>query len=341
MYNTDNIGIGNDTTLTDTTINHHCQCLITLNTRFRQNAIDTNPNIKDLEDFHYKFAESLKRHIAFPETIQQGNEGTCAAAAIQKYLAENFPDDYIDCAISLAETREYKNWNLKIPDDVYIGSINESMLNNANKGHHNYIHEGIEYTSIDYFIQAAIQNWYNDKRREKGYKVPSYNPCIDGGDSSGDGMKFGYVKRFLNENINKQFESPLSSVAYCDTTIMSYDRLMDLTTLYDPELYTYVASVAIKQDTNGTYSFITSEHENHLLEIRGVNNGYIDCWTWGKNGTTSTKGCYLQKLMIIKKTEIGIQEKRAKEQLSCNCATCSNAGCDSCSSSLTYCLVNN
>lgn len=208
-------------------------------------------------------------------------------------------------------------------------------MNNANKGHNDYNQKGIDYTSVDYFIQAAIQNWYNDKRRERGYKVPSYNPCLDCGDSIGDGMRFGYVEKFLNENVYKQFGSPLS-VPYYESTIISYDILRDLTIQYDPELYSYLAGVAIKQDTNGTYSFTTSEQANHLLEIRGVSNGYIDCWTWGQNGTTSTKGCYLQELMIIKKTEIGIQEKRTKEQLSCNCATCSNAGCDSCSSSLTY-----
>ena len=194
LVNTDSIGIGDETTPTDTATNHRCQCLVTFSTRARLNAIDKNPRIVDLEDLHYKFAESLKRHIAFPETIQQGNEGTCAAATIQKYLAENFPDDYIDCAINLAETGQYQKWKLKIPNDVYIGAINESILNNANKGHNDYNQKGIDYTSVDYFIQAAIQNWYNDKRRERGYKVPSYNPCLDCGDSIGDGMRFGYPK---------------------------------------------------------------------------------------------------------------------------------------------------
>lgn len=326
LCNTDSIGTEVETTQTDTATYHHCLCLITFNTRSRQNAIDNNPQMEAINDKFYNFAKSLKRHIAFPETIQQGNHETCVSAALQKYLAENFPDDYIDCAISLAETREYKKWNLKIPETSYIDIISETDIINGNKNYEDCVQKGIEYTSIDMLFQTAIQNWYNDKKREQGHKTPVYCPFVD---DVGVGINFKYAKVFLTENVYQRFNSPLS-VEYYQPYITSYEQLENIMTQYDPELYNYMASVAIKQYTNGTYSFTISEKANHMLEITGTNNGYINCWTWGRNGITSEKNCYIHRLMVLKRSEIGIQEKITKQQLSCNCEYCTNNGSDSC-----------
>ena len=187
-------------TITSPTTNSHmCTCLVNLNSKIRINSIDSDPKMKALSKSHYKLAESLKRHIAFPETIQQGNNSTCVAATVQKYLAENFPDDYIDCVISLAETGRYDKWNLKIPEECYLDRIDSIDLERENQEHAEYHQKGIDYTSADMLIQTAIQNWGNEKLRQKGKIVQNYNPVVDDGDSYTAGMTLSSAKIFYKK----------------------------------------------------------------------------------------------------------------------------------------------
>ena len=320
---------------TDSDGYHKCPCLISFTTQNLISSIDNNQMLNELNDNYWGLTEALKRQVAFPETIQQGNNGTCVAATLQKYLAENYPNDYIDCVTSLAETGRYEKWNLTIPEECCLDRIDTTDLEWENQGHAEYYQNGIDYTSVDMLIQTAIQNWRNEKLRQRGKKMPNYNPVTDDGDSFAVGMTLNYAKDFLQENVYGSFGGPLS-VEETIPFVTSYNQLEYLTSQYSPDSYTFIASVAVEQQNNGTYSFTTSKLANHMVEITGTKDGYINCWTWGKNGTTSTRNDYIYELMVLKKTDAGKQLETAKQQLSCNCATCSNTGCDSCSDSLYY-----
>lgn len=55
-----------------------------------------------------EFVNALLRDLAFPEDIDQGDKGTCAAAAIQMELARKDPVKYLDMATTLAEGQSYR-----------------------------------------------------------------------------------------------------------------------------------------------------------------------------------------------------------------------------------------
>ncbi|MGE3724814.1 MAG: hypothetical protein AB7I41_04635, partial [Candidatus Sericytochromatia bacterium] len=54
------------------------------------------------------FLNGLLRDVAFPEDIDQGDKGTCAAAAIQMELTRKDPVKYLDLATTLAEGKSFK-----------------------------------------------------------------------------------------------------------------------------------------------------------------------------------------------------------------------------------------
>jgi hypothetical protein len=54
------------------------------------------------------YLNGLLRDLAFPEDIDQGDKGTCAAAAIQMELARKDPVKYLDLASTLAEGKSFR-----------------------------------------------------------------------------------------------------------------------------------------------------------------------------------------------------------------------------------------
>ena len=108
---------------TDSIGYHRCPCMITANAKFYLNDIDNDPKWDNLNKLYYGLTDGLKRHLAFPETIQQGNNATCAAALIQKYLAENYPDKYKECVYELAKNGKYEPWGLEIPAASNLKSL--------------------------------------------------------------------------------------------------------------------------------------------------------------------------------------------------------------------------
>lgn len=55
-----------------------------------------------------EFLNGLLRDLAFPEDIDQGDKGTCAATAIQMELARKDPVKYLDLSTTLAEGKSFK-----------------------------------------------------------------------------------------------------------------------------------------------------------------------------------------------------------------------------------------
>lgn len=65
-------------------------------------------------------ANSLKKTIEFPETIKQGQYGTCGAAMMEKQLAMYNPFRFRECIESLISTSQYPYWNLELPAECGI-----------------------------------------------------------------------------------------------------------------------------------------------------------------------------------------------------------------------------
>lgn len=102
---------------------HHCPCLMTYGAMYLQDMIDSDCRWGELNKKYDSLTDALKRQIAFPETVQQGDNLTCASAVIQKFLVENYPQEYIDCVYNLAKYGKYDKWGLVIPAESNLNSI--------------------------------------------------------------------------------------------------------------------------------------------------------------------------------------------------------------------------
>lgn len=310
---------------TDSVGYHKCPCLISLTTHILRSSIDNNQMLNELNDNYWELTEGLKRHIAFPETIQQGNNGTCASALIQKYLAENYPNEYIECVYALAKSKKYEPWNLEIPASSMLSGITDYELSqeDGDKNKHDMMYsQGINFTAVDALMQTAIQNWadnYNlSSRLHNSLTGYTYSVIFDTGN---DGGMF--------------YEDRLAFLSYFNPTIISDcsfgitdEELSEKLQTYSPDSYTIMAGVNIESAKD--IDNFGKEQSNHALEIRGLNDGYIDYWTWGKYGTTKRKNNYIGNLTIIKKTEHALQEKNNRRDLTCTCEECNNTHCSIC-----------
>lgn len=67
----------------------------------------------------------LRKLLGNTVLINQGKNGTCGAAALSKYLLENFPDKYMEMAISLYLYGSYEGWNLSVTDAMKNGTAQQ------------------------------------------------------------------------------------------------------------------------------------------------------------------------------------------------------------------------
>ena len=125
-----------------------------------------------------KFIKDLRNHINNPRTIQQGNNGTCGAAAISKYLAEEQPDLYAKTAISLYTTGFATNRGLTL-------SVTGEMKNGTVGDLHN---AGLN--SVAAIMQGALTNLNNNWLTINTFKGES---------GSNSFMWPGFIKSFLNK----------------------------------------------------------------------------------------------------------------------------------------------
>ena len=308
----------------NTVDNHRCPCMVTVNSRFYWTLIDNNPEWDELNDRYDGLTDGLKRHLAFPETIQQGNNGTCAAALIQKYLAENRPDQYMECVKELAKTGRYEPWGLEIPAGSNLSGITDFELRYENVDYENNKSMGINYTADDALMQTAIQNWADNNdfikyayNRMTGYV---YSPLTDYGESGGmtayDRTDFFY----------KNF--PLDIAHYYNKT--SYDDISTIMDSYNTDNYTIMAGVYMKYNGQGYYFGNTNEDDSHALEVIGKDSGHTVFWSYGKQGTTIGEKDMFNNILILRKTDYAKQEKSTRKELKCECPHCTNTNCDVC-----------
>lgn len=309
---------------------------MTANSRFYWTLIDNDPEWDELNDRYDGLTDGLKRHLAFPETIQQGNNGTCAAALIQKYLAENRPDQYMECVKELAKTGKYEPWGLEIPAGSNLTSLTSLDLFNENGNFSNInFEQGIDYTSDDALMQTAIQNWADHDTYFKsvthaaaGY---AYNPLKDNGKIDEEsGMRFDDISLFLNQN------GLDSSASYYKN--VSSSELIDIFNEHSPESNTFMAGVHICNNGSGYYFCLDGEYtplkkeekSAHALELTNINNGHIGAWSWGKQFTTVNQDSSIKNLIVIGKTDYAKKERKARKELKCECPSCTNISCDVC-----------
>lgn len=320
---------------TDSIGYHRCSCLITEATKKILNNLKEH-RLYNQDNGYPNLTKDLERQLAFPETIQQGNNGTCGPAFIQKYLAENFPEQYAECVYSLANYGYYAPWGLELAMDVNeyspVGMTASDVL--AENGN-DYMQKtnndnGIQYTSVDAIMQSAIQTWANTNTwTDKllcmiGWKQPGYDPRLDYGD--GGGMSYSEVTDFIKDNIGGE-----SAMSYKRRGMMTYDyvgEIIDDITNNDFDSYTVLAGVNIKEK-NGKYYFGKGKSD-HYVEISGLHSGKFDFWSWGQQLTTSEYDCPLEQLIILKKTDYAKKEKQEKKSLTCNCPNCTRDGCSKC-----------
>lgn len=319
---------------TDSIGYHRCPCMITEATKKILDNLKEH-RLYNQDNGYPNLTKDLERQLAFPEIIQQGQNGTCGPAFIQKYLAENYPKQYADCVYNLANYGYYGPWGLELAMDVNeyspIGmTANDILHENGNEDlQDERIGNGIQYTSVDALMQSAIQTWANtDSWLDKlkcliGRKQPGYDPRLDNG--KGGGMDYKEMKDFF-ENIVGE-----SAILHKQEGYMDYDYINEkITDITNNEFdsFTILAGVKIKRTDRGYY--FDNKGENHYVEITGLHSGKIDFWSWGQDYTTSQYNCPIEELMIINKTDHAKKEKQEKKSLTCNCPNCTSDGCSKC-----------
>ncbi len=314
---------------------HRCPCLMTERVKEILAGLEKHP-LYNQDNGYPNLTEDLKRQIAFPEIIQQGNNGTCGPAILQKWLAENYPEQYADCVYHLANYGYYEPWGLELTTDEDehnpVGMTTVDLLSeNGDEAAQRKLNEnGIQYTSVDAIIQASIQMWANTNTwTDKllcfiGLKQPGYDPRLDYGD--GGGMSYNEVNDFIIDNVADK-----SIISEKRNGMMTYDKIEEIikgATGSDFDSYTVLAGVDIKSE--GGEFYFGKGRGDHFVEITGLDSGKINFWSWGRQLKTSKYNCPLDQLIILKKSDYAKKERKERKSLTCNCADCYSDGCSVC-----------
>jgi len=234
-----------------------------------------------------KFTEALIAQMNDPSIVQQGKNGSCGAATIQKYICENYPDLYASMAIKLFTDGKFTD-NIKIVSGSSLYNAKDIDLTKVDCN-------GSTYTSVDALMQSAIITWLNNQGlynkvkntiigSDGGYNSTSGNP-EDGG------MVFSGIANFLNQCLG----IGLSNI---DTTKKNLNQ--DMLKNIDYSKYWVFGDVKMDQ-YNEKGSFIQGPGD-HIVQITGVEkNGKIDYWSWGENNTTKSSNGFVGKIITIKK----------------------------------------
>ena len=129
------------------------------------------------------FVKDLLKQINDPSSIRQGNNGTCGAAVLCKYMAETDPVLYAQTAIGLYTMGTYTpkggHMTLSITEEMEKGTLGD--LSSPNRG------GGI--SSVDAIMQGAIINTNN--------YIESIN-TFKGESGLNSFMYPGFIKRFVS-----------------------------------------------------------------------------------------------------------------------------------------------
>ena len=193
-----------------------------------------------------QFIRDLRNQINNPNTVQQGRNGTCGAAAISKYLAEEQPDLYTRTAISLYTSGVSTNRGvtLSVTDEMKKGTVGD--LHSA----------GL--SSVDAIMQGAITNRNNGMLEVNTFK----------GESGINSFMWpSFISSFLKD--------------FAGVHVRSIGAFPTMGALRSIDYNKYFVIGLVHNEgghiTDGLYP-------NHYVQLLGFNRqNYASFWTWGEN----------------------------------------------------------
>lgn len=298
---------------TDSTSPHFCSCLVTST---RKDAVK-NLSASSITAKNKKtgftangVANSLKKTIEFPETIKQGQYGTCGAAMMEKQLAMYNPFRFRECIESLISTSQYPYWNLELPAECGIKNMTE---NEAKQ-------KGLSLTDI--IFQTAFATWaasnelldkiMNKIQRTDGVFRPRTADGKDGGVSKND------IDKFMQEILHLS-DTDIKTSRNC--TISKFSNL-------DFDSNTFLVEVHPEYNKNtGKFEFPMLK-SNHWAEVTGIDKDGVHVWTWGRE--IVVKEVFADNMVKRTKTLALKKDETERKGLSCKCNNCNDAGCSQC-----------
>jgi len=188
------------------------------------------------------FVNDLRRHLENPSSIRQGGNGTCGAAVLSKYMAEQHPVLYTKTAIELYTTGHYarNGIRLRLPESAYAGNVADLRRLGLN--------------SVDAIVQGAFTNSQNG--------LLDYNPFRDG-----SGLKSfmypGMLCRYIGQYIGVHYQYLL------------------LPTNRRIEKLDFAHHFVIGIVHSGSGSCVNPGFPNHYIQIHGTSGNLLRYWSWG------------------------------------------------------------
>ena len=193
-----------------------------------------------------QFIRDLRNQINNPNIFQQGNNGTCGAAAISKYLAEEQPDLYARTAISLYTSGVATNRGVTL-------SVTNEMKNGTVEDLHN---AGL--TSVDAIMQGSITNRNNGILTVNTFK----------GESGINSFMWpGFISSFLKEFVGVHVRSIGAFPTIGTLRAIDYNKYFVIGLVHNEGGHI----------TDGLYP-------NHYVQLLDFNRqNFASFWTWGEN----------------------------------------------------------
>ena len=193
-----------------------------------------------------QFIRDLRNQINNPNIVQQGGNGTCGAAVISKYLAEEQPDLYTRTAISLYTSGVSTNRGvtLSVTDEMKKGTIRD--LHSA----------GL--SSVDAIMQGAITNRNNGMLEVNTFK----------GESGINSFMWpSFISSFLKDFAGVHVRSIGAFPTMGALRSIDYNKYFVIGLVHNEG----------RHITDGLYP-------NHYVQLLGFNRqNYASFWTWGEN----------------------------------------------------------
>ena len=192
-----------------------------------------------------QFIRDLRNQINNPNIVQQGGNGTCGAAVISKYLAEEQPDLYTRTAISLYTSGVSTNRGvtLSVTDEMKKGTIRD--LHSA----------GL--SSVDAIMQGAITNRNNGMLEVNTFK----------GESGINSFMWpSFISSFLKDFAGVHVRSIGAFPTMGALRSIDYNKYFVIGLVHNEG----------RHITDGLYP-------NHYVQLLGFNRqNYASFWTWGE-----------------------------------------------------------
>lgn len=224
-----------------------------------------------------RYAMTLLDLLNNPDHVQQGENGTCGAAVLAKFLLENDPVLFVNMAIGLYKAGQYElapNLKLYLPESSFYGA-DEQLF-------------GIGTTSVDALVQGAIINWAN--------KLLTFNP-FEGRSDLCSALFPIKIKEFVTI-LGYDVEIKGNSIVPVSLFPLTFDDIRSYNINYNNS---FVIGYVQCGDCGNFDSTIT----NHYVQIRLVDFDLckVTYWSWGKEFFSQNSDCStgICTIFIIKK----------------------------------------